>query len=352
MYETTAEQLHRAMLAQMDDSYQKTIGFPTYDLLRAVALTLAPFGGQLDEVAARLDVDNLSGEELRRFVAQNSPIAYRDATYASAILTVTGSGTVKAGDIFETEGGVQFAADAGAVVDGSAEIRVTALTPGPAGNVGAGSIVLIPKTIPGITSCTNTAAASGGYAAETDDSLRERYYEARQTPATSGNIYHYKIWAREVPGVGDAKVYPLWAGDNTVQIVIIDDQKRPASDTLVAAVQDHIDPGKRGTGEGEAPIGAYCTVSAATPLAVNVSVTLTLAAGYTSAAIEGYIEAYLQSIAFRQNYVSTGRIGNAILDAPGVLDYADLLVNGGTANITVPEKSVAVLGAVSANVSG
>ena len=79
---------------------------------------------------------------------------------------------------------------------------------------------------------------------------------------------------------------------------------------------------------------------------------LYLASGYTSAGITEYIEAYLKSIAFKQNYVSTGRIGNAILDAPGVIDYADLMVNGGTANITVPEKSVAVLGTVNVNVSG
>ena len=147
-------------------------------------------------------------------------------------------------------------------------------------------------------------------------------------------------------------MFSLWNGENTVQVVIIDDQKKPADSTLVEDVQEHIDPGIKGTGEGEAPIGAYCTVTAAEALEINVSVTLILASGYTSAGITEYIEAYLKSIAFKQNYVSTGRIGNAILDAPGVIDYADLMVNGGTANITVPEKSVAVLGTVNVNVSG
>lgn len=352
MYETTADELHQEMLNQMDESYQKTVGFPTYDLLRAMAVVLAPFGGMLDQVAAKLDVDNLTGEELRRFVAQNSSITFKAATYSSAVLTVSGNGTVKQGDIFETEGGVQFAANEATEVEGSADIMVTALLPGPAGNVGAGSITLIPKTIQGITSCTNRNAATGGYAEETDSSLRERYYEAKQTPATSGNVWHYKKWAREVPGVGDAKVFSLWNGENTVQVVIIDDQKKPADSTLVEDVQEHIDPGIKGTGEGEAPIGAYCTVTAAEALEINVSVTLILASGYTSAGITEYIEAYLKSIAFKQNYVSTGRIGNAILDSPGVIDYADLMVNGGTANITVPEKSVAVLGTVNVNVSG
>ena len=27
-------------------------------------------------------------------------------------------------------------------------------------------------------------------------------------PATSGNVYHYMQWAREVAGVGDSKIFP------------------------------------------------------------------------------------------------------------------------------------------------
>lgn len=128
-------------------------------------------------------------------------------------------------------------------------LLVTAIIAGVSGNVGAGSITMIPKTMQGITACTNLEPARGGYAAESDSALREHYYEALRTPATSGNIYHYKQWAKAVSGVGDAKVYPLWAGDNTVQVVIINDNMQPADDTLVKNVQDYIDPESNGTGE-------------------------------------------------------------------------------------------------------
>lgn len=63
---------------------------------------------------------------------------------------------------------------------------------------------------------------------ETDDELRARYYIKIQTPATSGNAYHYRLWSKEVSGVGDAKVYPLWNGNGTVKVLIIDSNKTGA----------------------------------------------------------------------------------------------------------------------------
>ena len=241
---------------------------------------------------------------------------------------------------------MQFAAAVETVIEGEGNVLVTAIIAGISGNVGAGSITMIPKTIQGITACTNLEPARGGYAAESDSALRERYYEALRTPATSGNIYHYKQWAKAVSGVGDAKVYPLWAGDNTVQVVIINDNMQPADDTLIKSVQDYIDPESNGTGEGQAPIGAYCTVTSAEALLVNISVKLILQEGYSTVEIDGAVKEYLKEIAFKQNYVSYGRIGNAILDVTGVKDYENLLINDGTANIIVPDKSVAVLGEV------
>lgn len=348
MYNRTAEELHTEMLNSMDNSYQKTVGFPTCDILKAVAIAMEPYGCKLSESADKLDIYNLHGDELRRFVEQHSSVQFRDATYATALLTVTGNGTVPKGMLFESEGGIQFTADKEMLIEGEGAVSVTALTAGPAGNVGAGSITMIPKTVQGIASCINIEPASGGYTAETDDALRERYMEAKSCPPTSGNIHHYKMWAKEVPGVGDAKVYPLWAGDNTVQVVIIDDKKQTADETLVAAVQEHIDPESAGLGMGEAPIGAYCTVTSAEALTIDVSVTLTLLDGY-AVDIEPAITEYLQSIAFKENYVSYARIGDAIFDVAGVKDHADLLVNRGTANISVPEKSVAVLGTVTIN---
>ena len=355
MYEDmTADKLHEEILDQIDDGYQKTVGYPTYDLTKAFAMVMAPLYLALSDTADKLDVEQLEGNELTRFVKQRKGVKRKEATYATGLLDVTGSGQVKAGDLFETAGGIQFSADTTTDIVSSGSIAVTSTIAGAAGNVGAGAITMMPKTIQGITACNNPAPTSGGYASETDDSLRERYYEALQRPPTSGNKYHYIAWAKEVSGVGDAKVYPLWDGDNTVQIVIIDDNKQPADNKLIASVQQHIDPDSAGTGDGEAPIGAHCTVTSAAANSIAVSVTVKLLAGYDAEvvrkSITDAITAYLQSIAFKQDYVSYGKIAGAINDSEGVEDYGNLLVNNGNANVAVTDKEGAILGEVAISV--
>ena len=63
-------------------------------------------------------------------------------------------------------------------------------------------------------------------------------------------------------------------------------------------------------------------------------------------AVKDAITGYLKSIAFRQSYVSYGQIAAAILTADGVQDFTDLTVNGGTANVAISARKVAVLGEV------
>lgn len=105
------------------------------------------------------------------------------------------------------------------------------------------------------------------------------------------------------------------------------------------------------TGDGKAPVGARVTVEAATAVLINVSATLTIAAGYNAdsvkATVTQAITDYIKSLAFTDdNDVRYVRIGNAILDTLGVQDYSDLTVNGGTVNITIGTQEVAVVGTV------
>jgi uncharacterized phage protein gp47/JayE len=264
------------------------------------------------------------------------------------VITVQGTGTVTKGDLFETANGVQFQAKSTEQISGTGKVPVEALIAGNSGVVGAGTITQIPVTITGISACTNEEATSGGYDAETDAALKTRYYNLLRTPATSGNKYAYKNWALEVQGVGDAQVYPLGHGDSTVDVVIIDSDKKPADSDLVAEVQEYIDPDSAGKGEGAAPIGARCYVSSAAGLEINLSVKLTTSSvkAEIEAAVKKTIVEYLAEIAFQKAYVSYAQIGNAIIGVEGVTDYENLEINGGTANITVPDRSVAIIGQV------
>ena len=346
----SASEILDEMLSAMPESYQKTIGFPTYDLLAAVSLRMEGTDEAIDEAKQQLDPENLSGDDLDRYIYPRSGLARKASTFAHGTLTVTGSGTVEIGTLFESVGGVQFAATETVVIDGEGSVPVTCTVDGTAGNLPAHSVTQMPVAVQGIASCDNPEPLTGGYAEEGDTEYYARYLLRLRTPATSGNVYHYQQWALEVSGVGHVKVFPRVQGVNTVDVVIADSTGQPAGEELVAAVQAYIDPESEGAGRGQAPIGAQCFVSAAAEkkiaIACKVFKSNTAEADSVTAAVKAAVAAYLAGTVFVQDYVSYAQIAAAILSAEGVVDFEGLTVGGGTANIAVGERECAVLGEV------
>ena len=334
----------------MPESYQKTIGFPTYDLLAAVSLRMEGTDETIDEAKQQLDPENLHDSALDRYIYPRSGLERKAATFAHGSLTVTGTGTVKQGTLFESGGGVQFYATETVATEGEGTVPVTCTVDGTAGNLPAHSVTQMPVTVQGIASCDNPEPIGGGYAEESDSEYYARYLVVLRTPATSGNVYHYVQWALEVAGVGHVKVFPRVQGVNTVDVVIADNAGQPASPALVKSVQDYIDPDSEGAGRGQAPIGAQCFVTAATGKAITVNCTVSKSDSAdeesVTAAIKSAVADYLASTVFAQSYVSYGQIAAAILSAEGVVDFEGLAVGGGTANIAVGERECPVLGEV------
>lgn len=335
---------------RISDTYEKSEGYMLYDITEGTGLELDEVDSSLTESLKQFDVDNLTGDDLTKYVYQRKGVTRKAAGYAVGIVTVTGTGVVSTGDLFETENGVQFAALEEVNVVDSGDVPVQAVVGGNVGMVGIDSITDMPVTIAGISSCTNNAPTEGGYDAEDDDDLRERFYEALRSPSGNGNKSSYKAWAKQVTGVGDAKVFPLGHGIGTVDVVILDADKTPAETSLVNAVQEYIDPNSTGIGDGVAPIGATCYVSTATGLNINVSASVTTLTTVDTSAIENEIKKaiveYLKRIAFASDKVSLAQVGNAILDVEGVVDYENLKLNNVTGNVTVGDRQVAILGNV------
>lgn len=334
----------------MPESYQKTIGFPTYDLLAAVSLRMDGTDEAIDEARQQLDPENLHDSALDRYIYPRSGLERKAATFAHGSLTVTGTGTVEQGTLFESGGGIQFYATETVAIEGEGTVPVTCTVDGTAGNLPAHSVTQMPVAVQGIASCDNPEPIGGGYAEESDSEYYARYLVVLRTPATSGNVYHYIQWALEVAGVGHVKVFPRVQGVNTVDVVIADNAGQPASPALVKSVQDYIDPDSEGAGRGQAPIGAQCFVTAATGKAITVSCTVsksdTADEESVTAAIKSAVADYLASTVFAQSYVSYGQIAAAILSAEGVVDFEGLTVGGGTSNIAVGERECPVLGEV------
>lgn len=346
----TASEIRETLLSNVSDEFDKNEGYLIYDILNAASFGFKELSTKQSEIESKLNVENLSGDELEQFIYQRKGLERTPATYAKGSVTVEGQGTIEIGDLFETEHAVQFEATEQVEVNGSANVPIQCTAAGSAGNVPAAQITMMPVTLSGITAVTNSSPTTGGYEAESDESLLNRYYILTKTPPTSGNKYHYQQWALSVSGVGAAKIFPLERGENTVEIVVIDQNKKPAESELIQRVQEYIDPNSEGLGNGEAPIGARCYVVAATPLELTINVEVTKSTSVLDETvktnIESSINAYLQEIAFSNPYVSFAKIGEAIISAEGVEDYANLTVNGGTSNISVGTKEVATLGGV------
>ena len=335
------------LLDEIPNTYQKTVGFPMWIILKAFALGIEQGMELISKSYTRLNPENLTGSDLDTYIYYRSDISRTQAVVAGGTVTVTGKGTVNIGDIFATDGGVRFISGEKVIVDGEADVLVSCEVAGTIGNVPAESIKIMPVTIAGISSCTNKSPTTGGYDEETDEHLLERFVLALQQPATSGNVWQYAQWALSIDGVGDVKVFPLGHGDHTVDVVLLGSDGKPASDDVVLNTQNYIDPKSTGEGNGVAPIGARCFVSAAEALNVNLSLNVQmLSSGEQEAvkqAITKAIENYFASIAFKQDYVSYARIGEAILNAEGVQDYTNLTVNDSTGNLSVSERQVPVL---------
>lgn len=337
-----SEVIHKRMLDNISNEYDKTEGSFFYDATKPAAIEFENAYIQLDKVETKLDIENLSGNELERFIYQRTGITRKTATKATTIVIISGQegARISKGDLVALDT-IKFVSleDKTIGSTGQMTVLVECELAGTIGNVPAGAIKYFPVSIPGLTSVTNLEPVVNGYDAESDEELRERYYERIRTPATSGNKYHYLNWAKEVTGVGDAKVIPLWDGPGTVKVVIIDSNKQPASNDLVQATKEHI--------EEERPIGADVTVVSAVPKFISIEFTAIIDEFFTiqqvKERVEKNIKAYFEETAFKVDFISYARIGKTILDTEGVLDYRNLTINKNYNNILLEYEEVPVL---------
>ncbi len=350
MLNTKIKEILQNMLNGVTDRFDKREGSFIYDALAPVAEQLSSIEDEIGSVKDKFRTTNLTGQELTQRVKDITGIDRKAATKATGAVTLIGTGSISIGDLFETSDGTQFIATEYKNIVSTGTVIMEAVVAGAGGNVPAETISLFPITIPGFTAVINPNPTTGGFDEESDVDLIQRYYERLQTPATSGNKAQYKIWAKEVQGVGDAKVFPLWDGANTVKVVIIDSNREPAEAELVEEIQNYIDPGIEGLGEGVAPLGAYCTVVSAIGKVVDIEVEIIVEPGYTVEEVQPLIEAgltnFLRSIAIKADIVSYALIGANIINTQGVMDYNSLLVNGASSNILLDAEETPVLGTV------
>lgn len=187
---------------------------------------------------------------------------------------------------------------------------------------------------------------------EDTEILRQRYLNSFSSNPFGGNKQDYKDKTNSLDGVGGTVVIPVWNGGGTVKLIIIDSEFNVASEELVAAVQEAIDPDPQGTGSGIAPIGHTVTVVSAEAFTVNISCGVTLIEGYQLATvkpkIKEAIEAYLLDLrkAWENGglVVRNAQLENRILGVDGVLDVVSTTANGSEENLVLEVEQLPIMG--------
>lgn len=333
MYEDkTYEHILQEMLNRVSNDVDKREGSVIYDALAPAAYFLADQYFQLSNFIDLVLPDTAVGEYLDRAV---SGYGMTRKLASPSIRKIVTTGDVAIG----TRWLIQHVAYRITGQLAENEYKAECETAGKIGNTYSGSLEAL-TAANGVTA-ELTDIITDGADEETDDALRARFYEKVRRPATSGNAYHYRQWALEVPGVGDAKVFPLDSGPGTFGILIVDSEYKINS-SLEAVVSEHI--------ETVRPIGASVTVSspAANTIAVSAKVLLdgTKTREDVLATFKANLEEYLKATTFKEYRVSYAKVGSLLLNTEGVQDYDGLTLNGTSGNIMVGEKEIPVVGAV------
>lgn len=329
------------------EATSKSEGTLIYDALSPVSKEIEKVNNNIDDALNKVFAKTALEKGYSEFLEMrcNEDGVFRKVGIkASGTVTFTGAtGTIiGAGTLVQTEDNLQFETTVEVIIptSGSIDVNVAAVEIGSRYNVMANTIVTIPIPLIGISTINNTNSFINGIDIENDIDLYKRYKLKVTTPATSGNANHYKLWSLEVNGVGDARVKPLWNGNGTVKVIVIDSNKRTPSETIITSVTDNI--------ENQRPIGPTVTVVGVVELNININVNVEITSSVTLDVVKNSINAnvteYLKNNA--ESIVRYTKIANCILDAEGVIDYSNLTVNNGTANVTITDEQVAVIGTV------
>lgn len=351
MYENETEAvIKQRMLSNAPTGINTLEGDFFNDAISPAALELRLAYQQLDKVLELGFAETAYGGYLEKIAAEGG-IDRKPAAKGQGIIEVTmlpGS-TIHAGDVLATvEGNIRFKALETKTVDGSGKalVQFENESAGKLGVIPPGKEFIAPAAITGFISARNPEQINAGTDVEPDELLRQRYLERTRNPSTSGNEAHFIQWAKEVSGVGDAKVFPLWNGNGTVKVVLLDSNMQPASAGLIDEVSGYI--------ETVRPVCCAVTVVSAGEKVIAVSAKVALADGFilndVQNALIDRLKAHFMDIAFKQPYLSYAWIGYLILSVPGIINYADLLVNNGTADILFDSEEVPQLGTVSLTV--
>ena len=373
------EYLMSRALSTVPDDIDKRQGSIIYDALAPACYELASAYMEIRNVYKDTFVNSAQGESLDLRVAEQGLSRYL-ATYA-----------IKRADFFDSSGNpieVPIGSRYSTISDthpvnysvvGEYVINTTKIPgaymlqceeSGVVGNEYTGPLTNI-TFVQGLAGVNMTSLLSPARDEETDEELRERYFENLKSKPFGGNIAQYREELSKIDGVGQVQVYPFWNGGGTVKCSIIDPQGNPISPEFISNIKYLIDPDisdiPEGQGLGLAPIGHIVTISTPDVVVVNISCNITFESGYSisilSELITSAIEKYIEEVKNKwgssdelNHYscpVYISKIVASILSVPGVSNVIDCTVNNSDSDLVLLEngqvQQIPLLGEVNIN---
>ena len=347
MYSENKEDILDRMLVNSKTS--STEGTLIYDALSPVSNELEKIKNNLDEVLSKAFAKTAFENNFSNFLelkANEHGIFRKLGKRATGVIKVEGvkGSEIRGNTLVQTNLGLQYSTleDSKINENGVVEVKVIALKEGTSYNVAANLINELPIKLVGINKIYNEKPFENGRDTESDESLYNRLCIKVKTPSTSGNIYDYMNWALEVNGVGNCIIKPLWNGNGTVKVILVNNSGRCPSKEIIQNVFDNI--------EKKRPIGSSVTVVGVEEFKINVSCKLLLEPNSNTEDIKKLIikniETYLKKIALKDTKLRFNRIANCILDVENVIDYSELKINNSNTDITLKSDNIAVLESV------
>lgn len=342
MYEEkTYEVILQQLLGRLPGTFDKREGSIIYDALAPAAAELAQMYMQLDVVLNQTFADSATGVYLEKRCAERG-IMRTPATCAVVQGEFAPEGINMIGKRFSC-GSYNYVVTEGS----SGAYELVCETTGELPNAVMGNLIPI-DYIPGLERAVITEILIPGEDAESDESLRNRYFENLSSQAFGGNIADYEQKTKAIDGVGGVKVTPVWNGGGTVKLTIIAADASVPSGALVEQVQGEM--------EHIAPIGHLVTVDAVTAIPVNVATKITYKEGWDWATAGEYIEKAIASYfkelsenwdAVDRLMVRTSGIEQKIMSCEGVKDAQHTTLNGIGENLELGMYEIPVKGVVS-----
>ena len=227
----------------------------------------------------------------------------------------------------------------------SLTLPVLAQTPGSAGNVQSGAITLLASAIPGIDTVTNAAPLQNGLDAESDAALRTRFQNfvqsrSRATPLAVG--YAVSSIQQGLNYTVQENVDPTGATRMGSFVVTLDDGSGSPSASLLTTATTAVDAVR--------PIGSIFTVQPPTVVTANASLVLTVPPGTNKppvvATVAQALQAYINSLQIGAPLPLTKLAQVAYASSPGVVNVAQIQINGTSSDLLPPVSGVVKAGVV------